>query len=156
LREWRIRMKNILLASLIVLAGAVLAFSTRFTDNGIATGNPVLELDNGANGGVRISSASAYPGMTFSGIYGTTVALDWGATSANSCDSFTPLITGVINGSPCFVGTDDSAVLDTDGILQAFGTADNTVTVRRCNLTGGALANPDPANHKIICFKVAM
>lgn len=78
-----------------------------------------------------------------------TASLDFTALAANSCETLTIPVTNSTTGSPVSLGIPD-ALADVDGatestVFTAWVSANGTVSVRRCNVTGTVTADPAAA-----------
>lgn len=72
-------------------------------------------------------------------------SLDYGATGANSCDDKTIALAGSADGNKVTWGVPTALASVAGTTFSAFVSAGDTVTVRRCNVTGSPTADPDPA-----------
>jgi len=95
-----------------------------------------------ANGGLSIGSG----GATATKILTGTGSVDFTALAAGTCENFTVTVTGAANGDPVFVGIPAAAWATTEyATINAFVSAADTVTVKRCNLTNATTALSKPA-----------
>jgi hypothetical protein len=79
-------------------------------------------------------------------ILSATASLDFGATTANACDSLTMTVTGAADGDVVSLGVPNALASSGQTSLFGFVSAANTVTVKRCNHdSGGAAPNPSAA-----------
>jgi hypothetical protein len=75
-----------------------------------------------------------------------TGSVDFTALAAGACENFTVTVTGAADGDPVFVGIPAAAWATTEyATIEAFVSATNTVTVKRCNLTNATTALSNPA-----------
>lgn len=72
-------------------------------------------------------------------------SLDYGATGANSCDDLTITVTGAADGNRVTWGVPNALASVAGTTFSAFVSSSNTVTVRRCNVTGSPTADPGAA-----------
>lgn len=78
-----------------------------------------------------------------------TASLDFTALAANSCEVLTITVTGAADGDPVTLGI-PNALADVDGatertVFLGWVSAANTVSVRRCNVTGTVTTDPAAA-----------
>lgn len=78
--------------------------------------------------------------------------ISWGRTIANSCETSTSNVTGAAVGDLVQLAVPTAAV-DASTTFIAFVSAADTVTVRRCNVSGVAIADPAALNHIILVTK---
>ena len=88
-------------------------------------------------------------GATITSVLSATASLDFTALAANSCEVLTITVTGAASGDVVDLGIPD-ALADVDGATERttfFGwvSATNTVSIRRCNITGTVTADPAAA-----------
>lgn len=105
--------------------------------------NSVLTLGNGVLGVSIGTGASIIKHLS------GTASLDFTALAANTCEVLTITVTGAADGNTVTLGV-PTALADVDGATERttfFGwvSATNTVSVRRCNVTAGATAEPAAA-----------
>jgi len=86
-------------------------------------------------------------------VLSATASLDFTLLAANSCEAFTVTVTGAADGNPVSLGIPNS-LADVDGATErtvffAWVSAADTVSVRRCNVTGAATADPAPATVRV-------
>lgn len=98
-----------------------------------------------ATGGVSIGSGNG----TLLRLTTGTASLDFTALAANSCETLTIAVTNSTTGSSVSLGLPD-ALADVDGatestVFAAWVSANGTVSVRRCNVTGTVTADPAAA-----------
>lgn len=79
--------------------------------------------------------------------------LDFTALAANTCETFTVTVTGAADGDTCSMGI-PNALADVDGAAEktlffCWVSGANTASVRRCNVTAGATANPAVASVRV-------
>lgn len=75
-----------------------------------------------------------------------TASVDFTALAAGACENFTVTVTGAANGDPVAVGIPAAAWATTEyASINAFVSATDTVTVKRCNLTNATTALSNPA-----------
>ena len=129
-------------------AGKVLAFS--ITRNIQAGGTSSIALND--TGGVALTPISGQGVTVGNGsapvkkILTGTGSVDFTALAAGSCETFTVTVTGAANGDPVFVGIPAAAWATTEyATIQAWVSATDTVTVKRCNLTNASTALTNPA-----------
>ena len=97
--------------------------------------------------GLYRCSAGAWVGpAAFANVYTGSASLNFGATAAGTCDSLTVTVTGAASGDSVSLGIPSAlAAADAYQSFQAYVSATNTVTVKRCNLTNATTALSDPA-----------
>jgi hypothetical protein len=79
-----------------------------------------------------------------------TASVDFTALAAGACENFNITVTGAADGDPVFVGIPAAAWATTEyATINAFVSATNTVTVKRCNLTNATTALSNPASVSI-------
>lgn len=85
-------------------------------------------------------------GAALKKVLSNTASLDFGATAAGACDSLTLTVAGAADGDHVILAL-PAALAGSDGYqtFQAYVSAANTVTVRRCNLTNSTTALSNPA-----------
>jgi hypothetical protein len=88
-------------------------------------------------------------GTTITDVISATASLDFTALAANSCEVLTITVTGAADGDAVALGV-PTALADVDGGTERttfFGwvSGADTVSVRRCNVTGSATAEPAAA-----------
>jgi hypothetical protein len=98
-----------------------------------------------ATGGLSVGSGNG----TLLRLTSGTASLDFTALAANSCETLTIAVTNATTGSSVSLGIPD-ALADIDGATESttfFGwvSANGTVSVRRCNVTAVATADPAAA-----------
>src|ERR1051326_7549772 len=98
-----------------------------------------------ATGGLSVGSGNG----TLLRLTSGTASLDFTALAANSCETLTIPVTNSTTGSSVSLGIPD-ALADVDGATESttfFGwvSANGTVSVRRCNVTGTVTADPPAA-----------
>lgn len=103
-------------------------------------------------GGLQINS-----GTEITKHLSATASLDFTALAANSCEVFTITVTGAADGDSVVLGV-PNALADVDGATERttfFGwvSATDTVSVRRCNVTGTATAEPAAATVRADVWK---
>lgn len=81
-----------------------------------------------------------------------TASLNFGATAAQTCDALTITVTGAADGDAVALGTPASAYTDSN-IFWAYVSAADTVTVRRCNITGSPAADIGAATFRADVWK---
>lgn len=83
-----------------------------------------------------------------------TASLNFGATAANTCDTLTLTVTGAADGDVVILGIPQAlATADTAQVFWAWVSAADTVSVKRCNLTGSALSDPAAATVRATVVK---
>ncbi len=102
-------------------------------------------------GGVKIGSSSSTAILNH---YSGTASLDFGATAANTCDAATITVTGAADGDTVTLGV-PAALAGSDASQNFWGyvSATNTVTVKRCNVTGSPLSDPAAATVRADVWK---
>ena len=107
------------------------------------TANTTTITTGGAvDAGTSISIAG---GTSIIGHLSATASLDFGATSANTCDDLTMTVTDAADGDTCALGVPNALASGANTSLTCFVSAADTVTVRRCNSATGAAADPASA-----------
>lgn len=101
-----------------------------------------------AAGGIVIGSG----GTAISKHLSATASLDYGATAAQTCDALTITVTGAAVGDSVALGTPAAAYTDSN-VFWAYVSAADTVTVRRCNITGSAAADIGAATFRADVWK---
>jgi len=92
--------------------------------------------------GVRVGSA----GTPVKKVLSATASIDFTALAAGTCENFTITVTGAANGDPVAVGIPAAAWATTEyASINAFVSAADTVTVKRCNLTNATTPLSNPA-----------
>jgi hypothetical protein len=92
--------------------------------------------------GVTVGNGSAPVKKFLTG----TASVDFTALAAGTCETFTVTVTGAADGDPVYVGIPTAAWATTEyATIQAWVSAANTVTVKRCNLTNATTALSNPA-----------
>ena len=81
----------------------------------------------------------------------TAATLDFSSTSAQTCSALTATVTGSSDGDPCSLGVPNVSNVG-NGNFSCFVSAANTVTVKFCNPSAGAL-DPASGSFKITVFK---
>ncbi|HEY6232810.1 MAG TPA: hypothetical protein VIW64_16215 [Pyrinomonadaceae bacterium] len=105
-----------------------------------------------ANGGASIGSG----GATIAKVLTGTASVDFTALAAGTCETFTVTVTGAANGDAVSVGIPAAAWATTEyATINAFVSAGDTVTVKRCNLTNTttALSNPPAVTIRATVFQ---
>lgn len=78
-----------------------------------------------------------------------TASLDFGATAATTCDDLNVTVTGAADGDTVSIGVPTALASDAFTSFSGFVSAANTVTVRRCDVTGTAASNPAAATVRV-------
>ena len=116
--------------------------------------NLTVAASGRAVGLYRCSALNTWTGpAVFGNVYTGSASLDFGATAAGACDSLTMTVTGAASGDAVDLGLPAAlAAADSYQSFDAYVSAANTVTVKRCNLTNSttALSNPAAATVKAI------
>lgn len=104
-------------------------------------------------GGVTVGSS----GNAISAHYSATASLDFTALAANSCEVLTVAVLNAADGDTCSVGV-PNALADVDGATErttffCWVSAAGTASVRRCNHTGSATADPAAATVRADVWK---
>ena len=99
------------------------------------------------------TSISIAGGTSIIGHLSATASLDFGATSANTCDDLTITVTGAADSDTCALGVPNALASGANTSLNCFISASNTVTVRRCNSATGAAADPAAATVRATVWK---
>lgn len=86
-----------------------------------------------------------------------TASLDFTALAANTCETFTITVTGALDGNTVTLGV-PNALADVDGATErttfyGWVSASDTVSVRRCNVTGTVTAEPSAATVRADVWK---
>lgn len=81
--------------------------------------------------------------------FSATASLNFTALAANTCEVLTITVTGAADGDTVFLGV-PTALADVDGatertLFYGWVSGSNTVSVRRCNVTGAITADPGAA-----------
>ncbi len=123
-----------------------------FSSTTLSSGSKDVGLKRTAAGVVCATNG----GGTCSGRFQTgptnTASLDFGATSAGTCDLLTMTVTGAVDGDPVNCGVPTAlAASDNYQSFSYYVSATNTVTVKRCNLTNITTALSDPAAATVRC-----
>lgn len=85
-------------------------------------------------------------GAAFKKVLSGTASVDFTALAAGACENFTVTVTGAADGDPVYVGIPAAAWATTEyATINAFVSAADTVTVKRCNLTNATTALSNPA-----------
>ena len=88
-------------------------------------------------------------GTAIAKVLSATAALDFGAVAANTCSDLTVTVTGAASGNVVSLGI-PAALGATAGLeFTGFVSASDTVTVRACNVTTGASADPASATVRV-------
>jgi hypothetical protein len=142
-------------------ASTGLVFSGRGTIVDSGSGGIALNA-SGSNQNISLSP-SGTGGVVIGGGTGITehlsgtASLDFSALAANSCEVLTLTVPGAADGDTAVLGI-PNALADIDGGIERttfFGwvSADNTVSVRRCNVTGSSTADPAAATVRADVWK---
>lgn len=116
------------------------------TTNGtyIPDGLQVANVLTVESGGIKIPAA----GTAVTGFRSTTSSIDFGATAANTCEESGAItLTGAAVGNTVTIGT--PAAPATNSHIFGYVSAADTVRVRRCNVSTGALADPAAETYRI-------
>lgn len=118
-----------------------------------ATNRPIL----GSGAGVRFGGAGT---GILRVLYTDTESMDFTALAANSCETITTTVTGAASGDLVTLGIPD-ALADVDGGTERttfFGwvSGSNTVSVRRCNHTADATADPAAATVQVGVWQISL
>lgn len=129
-----------IVTSLLAGLSARSAYASRIGGGGICADETPIALSAAT---LNLGSATVTDVMT------GTASLDFTALAANSCEVLTVTVTGAADGDTCSLGL-PNALVDVDGatertLFECWVSAANTVSVRRCNVTGTITANPAAA-----------
>ena len=73
-------------------------------------------------------------------------SVDFTALAAGACENFNITVTGAVNGDPVYVGIPAAGWATTEyASINYFVSANDTVTIKRCNLTNATTALSNPA-----------
>lgn len=115
---------------------------------------PILALAIRQNGSVEVAtSISIAGGTSIIGHLSATSSLDFGATSANTCDNLTMTVTGAADADTCALGVPTALASGSNTSFTCFVSAADTVTVRRCNSATGAASDPASATVRATVWK---
>lgn len=108
-------------------------------------------------GVVNATTLNVGTGTAVTKILSATASLDFTALAANSCEVLTITVTGAADGDTVALGV-PTALADVDGGTERttfFGwvSGADTVSVRRCNVTGSATAEPAAATVRATVVK---
>lgn len=130
----------------------------RFEDNdrfslreGALPGTKIFEVDPGPPPYVRFITGFAFgtSGPRITNHISATASLNYGAVAANSCSDLTITLTGAADGNVVSLGV-PTALASTAGLqFSAFVSLADTVTVRACNVTTSASADPAAATVRV-------
>jgi hypothetical protein len=153
-----------LTASTATLSGALTADSaeigTILIGTGTISGADSIYANSDVNGNTLTATTSstlanatasslAVNGAIINAHLSATASLDFTALAANSCEVLTISVSGAADGNTVVLGV-PNALADVDGatertVFYGWVSASNTVSVRRCNVTGTVTANPAAA-----------
>lgn len=107
--------------------------------------------------GVASATSMNLGGATLLDVLSATASLDFTALAANSCEVLTITVSGAADGDAVKLGV-PNALADVDGATERttfFGwvSAADTVSVRRCNVTGTVTAEPAAATVRAVVSK---
>ena len=111
-----------------------------------------IKLTPATGKGITIGSSGAVVKKAVTG----TASVDFTALAAGACENFNITVTGAADGDPVYVGIPAAAWATTEyATINAFVSAADTVTVKRCNLTNAttALSNPAAVTIRAVVFK---
>jgi len=108
-------------------------------------------------GAVSAATLTVGSGTSLTKILSATASLDFTALAANSCEVLTVTVTGAADGDTVALGV-PTALADVDGATERttfFGwvSGADTVSVRRCNVTGSSTAEPAAATVRATVWK---
>ena len=113
----------------------------------------VFEQDN-VNGEQRFWAYMGSAWRSFRPSLTGTASLNFGATSAQTCDTLTITVTGAATGDTVTLDIPNAlATSDAGQVFWGWVSASDTVSVRRCNITGSALSDPSAATVRATVIK---
>ena len=109
--------------------------------------------DEGLTTTKNLSIGAVGVGTPILGHLSATASLDFGATAANTCDDLTLTVTGAADGDTCIPAVPNALASVAGTIFSCFISAADTATVRRCNVTTSATADPASATVRADVWK---
>jgi hypothetical protein len=135
-------------------AGAALTERLRVNSTGEVgigkTATVGVELD--VQGDTATSTLAVGGGTAVVGILTATASLDFTAISANACEDLTVTVTGAAANDSVALGM-PAALYETGASYSGWVSSSNTVSVRRCNESSGALTNVAAATVRVTVIK---
>lgn len=111
-----------------------------------------LQGDATVSGATTTGSVVVGGGTAVVGILSATASLDFTAIAANTCEDLTITVTGAAANNSVSLGL-PHALYEAGAIYAGWVSAADTVSVRRCNVTTGALTNVAAATVRATVIK---